>query len=93
MVRTFIDSDFATHPRDLSEGQKLLAVFALAIAHQPKKIYLDEPTRGLDNHMRELLRQTLVRLSDTTDIVIATHDIDFAQSLSRTIIQMEGVYA
>ena len=41
-------SPSAPHPRDLSEGQRLMLALAVVLAHRPDVVLLDEPTRGLD---------------------------------------------
>ncbi len=45
----------ASHPRDLSEGQRLALVLAIVLASRPRVLLLDEPTRGLDYPAKESL--------------------------------------
>ena len=42
------DVQDGTHPRDLSEGQRLALALAIVLAGAPPLVLLDEPTRGLD---------------------------------------------
>ncbi|MEO6701360.1 MAG: ATP-binding cassette domain-containing protein, partial [Jatrophihabitantaceae bacterium] len=45
----------ASHPRDLSEGQKLALALAIQLAAAPRIVLLDEPTRGLDYQAKRAL--------------------------------------
>ena len=63
-----------THPRDLSEGQKLCLALAVTIGREPKSLVLDEPTRGLDARMKKRIITTLSNMQ--IPITIATHDPD-----------------
>lgn len=93
LVETFLRISPSTHPRDLSEGQRLLLALAIVLARKPETIILDEPTRGLDSHQKEKLCKKLHELSEECDITVATHDLDFAQSLSTRITDMGLLYA
>ena len=86
------DLDGRTHPRDLSEGQRLGVAIALVAAFEPKVLLLDEPTRGLDyqakDHLVALLRS--ISASGTT-VVVATHDVELAAAVSeRTVVLADG---
>ena len=48
-----------THPRDLSEGQRLALALTLVLAGAPPVLLLDEPTRGLDYAAKRALAATL----------------------------------
>ncbi len=76
----------------LSGGQKRQAQFAIAICGQPKVLFLDEPTVGLDVRAREAL-WTSVRqlLAEGCSIVLTTHYIEEAEALaSRVAVVAKG---
>ena len=79
------------HPRDLSAGQRLLFAIALASARQPELLIVDEPTRGLDSSRRAELAHFLLDYAQNHKVVIATHDLDFAHSISSTIMDVSDV--
>ena len=81
-----------SHPRDLSEGQRLALVLAIVLAPNPELLILDEPTRGLDYSTKELLVKELISRSETgAAVLIATHDVELVAELaSRIIILAEG---
>ena len=86
------DVPTSSHPRDLSEGQKLALVLALQLASAPRIVLLDEPTRGLDYAAKGVLRDYLNRLADEGHaIIVATHDVEFAaQACSRVVLMAAG---
>lgn len=79
------------HPRQLSEGQRLLAALATIVASNAKVILLDEPTRGLDQQGRQILGQALTLLArDNRLVVVATHDLDWAAEVSTHAAVLES---
>ena len=86
------DIDDHTHPRDLSEGQRLLLVLCLVLAARPPLVLLDEPTRGLDYPTKARLARVLVDLADAGHaIMLATHDVELvAEVADRVVILAEG---
>lgn len=82
----------ASHPRDLSEGQRLALVLAIVLAPKPDLLILDEPTRGLDYESKTLLTNFLNERSESgAAVLIATHDVELVAELaSRIIILAEG---
>jgi energy-coupling factor transport system ATP-binding protein len=84
--------DPRTHPRDLSEGQRLSLALAVVLAARPPVVLLDEPTRGLDYPGKERLAAVLRGLADTGHaVLLATHDVELAASLTdRTVVLAEG---
>ncbi|MFH8619496.1 ABC transporter ATP-binding protein [Streptomyces sp. NPDC017979] len=84
--------DGATHPRDLSEGQKLALVLAIQLAAAPRVLLLDEPTRGLDYGAKEQLIGIVDALAaEGRSVVIATHDVEFvARAADRVVVMAEG---
>lgn len=82
-----------SHPRDLSEGERLSLVLAIVLAGSPNLLILDEPTRGLDyeakNRLMALLHNRARR--DGTTVLMATHDVEIvAEVADRTIFLAEG---
>ncbi|MDX3838132.1 ABC transporter ATP-binding protein [Streptomyces europaeiscabiei] len=81
-----------THPRDLSEGQRLALALAVVLTARPPLLLLDEPTRGLDYAAKSRLVTTLRGLAaDGHAIVLATHDVELAAELAhRVLILADG---
>lgn len=74
--------DPGMHPRDLSEGQRLLLVLAIQLAPAPEVVCLDEPTRGLDYQAKERLTAELRRLAaQGAAVIVSTHDVEFATAV------------
>ncbi len=92
LARLSPDLDLASHPRDLSEGQRLAVALALVLAAAPPLLLLDEPTRGLDYPAKALLVNVLREYADGgTAIVIATHDVELAADVAtRTVVLADG---
>ncbi|MFJ7128524.1 ABC transporter ATP-binding protein [Streptomyces sp. NPDC098101] len=81
-----------THPRDLSEGQKLALVLAVQLAAAPRVLLLDEPTRGLDYRAKEELIRIVDDLAaEGRAVVVSTHDVEFvARAADRVVVMAEG---
>ncbi|MGW6856223.1 ABC transporter ATP-binding protein [Streptomyces xanthophaeus] len=81
-----------THPRDLSEGQKLALVLAIQLSAAPRVLLLDEPTRGLDYRAKnELVRIVDDLAAEGRAVVISTHDVEFvARAADRVVVMAEG---
>ncbi len=76
----------------LSVGQQRRLALALAIAHRPQVLFLDEPTAGLDVGSRTELHQLIRELqTEGTTIVLATHDMAEAEKMAdRVAILLRG---
>lgn len=82
-----------THPRDLSEGQRLALALAVVLSAKPQALVLDEPTRGLDYQSKSLLIGILKNFVSThgKTVIIATHDVELVAELAdRVIFLSEG---
>lgn len=93
LLRTLVPNiDVESHPRDLSEGQKIALVLAVELVGDPEVILLDEPTRGLDYAAKEALGRIISGLAaEGRSIVIATHDVEMAaRTCSRIVLMAEG---
>ena len=76
-----------THPRDLSEGQRLTLALAVVLTARPPLLLLDEPTRGLDYAAKTRLVTVLRTLAAAGHaIVLATHDVELAAELAHRVV-------
>jgi ABC-2 type transport system ATP-binding protein len=70
----------------LSGGMKRRVMIAKAIAHEPRVLFLDEPTAGVDVELRRDLWDLVRRLRDQgVTIILTTHYIDEAEELADRI--------
>jgi ABC-2 type transport system ATP-binding protein len=81
-----------TQYHELSTGQQRRIALALAVAHDPAVLILDEPTAGLDVGSRLELHSLMQELkSKGTTIVLATHDMAEAEKMTdRVAILLSG---
>ncbi len=79
----------------LSAGQQRRLVLALAVAHSPKVLFLDEPTAGLDVQSRVELHALIREMrSGGATVILATHDMAEAEKLAdRAAILLSGKLA
>lgn len=85
--------DFMLSPvRTLSLGQRMRADLAAAFIHNPKVIYLDEPTIGLDVVVKENVRKAIKKINEEygTTIILTTHDLDDIEELCNRIIIIDN---
>lgn len=86
--------DFFDRPvRTLSLGQRMRADLGAALLHNPKVLYLDEPTIGLDIVVKDNIRKAIRQINAqyNTTVILTTHDIgDIEELCSRIIIIDEG---
>src|SRR5689334_3824610 len=92
-MRTFMEilemGPFIRTPvRQLSLGQRMRGDFAAALLHDPKIVYLDEPTIGLDVIAKEAIREFVKHINEErgTTIILTTHDLADVERLCRRII-------
>lgn len=76
----------------LSGGERKRVAIARAIASKPAVLLLDEPMNGLDAKLRERMKALLRELRESTGItvILVTHDIDEAFSISDKIVVMNN---
>lgn len=70
-------------PAELSGGMQKRAAMARAIALDPKILFLDEPTAGLDPHSAGALDELVLHLRETLGltVVIITHDLETLETV------------
>ncbi len=70
----------------LSGGMKRRVLIAKALAHEPRILFLDEPTAGVDVELRRDMWQLVRVLRDTgVTIILTTHYIDEAEEMADRI--------
>ncbi|MCF0149468.1 MAG: ATP-binding cassette domain-containing protein, partial [Clostridium sp.] len=88
-------NEFMLNPvRTLSLGQRMRADLAAALLHNPKIIYLDEPTIGLDVVVKEKVREAIKEINKKygTTVILTTHDLkDIEELCNRIIIIDNGI--
>src|SRR6202140_3997755 len=80
-----------TPVRQLSLGERMRGDFAAAMLHDPKIVYLDEPTIGLDVVAKEAIREFIATVNRErgTTVILTTHDLADVERLSRRIILID----
>jgi viologen exporter family transport system ATP-binding protein len=86
-----MDDFLRTPVRQLSLGQRMRGDFAAALLHDPKIVYLDEPTIGLDVVAKEAIREFIARINRErgTTVILTTHDLADVERLCRRIILID----
>ena len=77
-----------TPVRNLSLGQRIRCEIAAALIHEPKILFLDEPTIGLDPVVKENIRIFIKRMNKEfkTTIFLTSHDIGDIEKLCKRVI-------
>jgi ABC-2 type transport system ATP-binding protein len=80
-----------TPVRQLSLGERMRGDFAGAMLHDPKIVYLDEPTIGLDVIAKEAIREFITRVNRErgTTVILTTHDLADVERLSKRIVLID----
>jgi ABC-2 type transport system ATP-binding protein len=81
----------ATPVRQLSLGERMRGDFAAAMLHDPKIVYLDEPTIGLDVVAKEAVREFIAQVNreQGTTVILTTHDLADVERLARRVILID----
>ncbi|MCU0498490.1 MAG: ATP-binding cassette domain-containing protein [Anaerolineae bacterium] len=77
--------------RNMSLGQKMRAELAATLIHDPKVVYLDEPTIGLDLMVKEKIRAFIKQENRERGItvVLTTHDLGDIEELCQRVIMID----
>ena len=68
--------------RSYSLGMRRKLLLARALLHEPRVLYLDEPTANLDIHSAEVVHRILrERVADGATVVLTTHDMDEVEKI------------
>ena len=77
--------------KNLSLGQKMRCEIAATFLHNPKIVYLDEPTIGLDVLVKERIRAFIkeVNKEKNTTVILTTHDLKDIEDVCDRIILLD----
>ena len=77
-----------TPVRQLSLGQRMRCEIAASLLHDPKLLFLDEPTIGLDAVSKLAVRDFILKLNKekNTTVILTTHDMQDIEALTNRII-------
>ncbi|MDX5366749.1 MAG: ABC transporter ATP-binding protein, partial [Alphaproteobacteria bacterium] len=68
---------------ELSGGMKRRVLIAKALAHEPRVLFLDEPTAGVDVELRQSMWEVIRRLKEScVTIILTTHYIEEAEAMA-----------
>lgn len=84
--------DFIKSPvRTLSLGQRMRADLAASMLHNPKVLFLDEPTIGLDVVVKNNIRNAITKINqeEKTTVILTTHDLKDIESLCKRIVMID----
>lgn len=78
--------------RNMSLGQKMRAELAATLIHDPKIVYLDEPTIGLDLIVKERIRDFIKQQNRQhgTTVILTTHDLGDIEELCQRVIIIDN---
>ncbi|MGZ7392009.1 ABC transporter ATP-binding protein [Streptococcus pyogenes] len=85
-------NEFIKDPvRILSLGQRMRADIAASLLHNPKVLFLDEPTIGLDVSVKDNIRRAITQINqeEETTILLTTHDLSDIEQLCDRIIMID----
>ena len=83
-----LDEFIDTPVRNLSLGQRIRCEIVASLIHEPKILFLDEPTIGLDPVVKENIRTLIKRMNKElkTTIFLTSHDVGDIEKLCKRVV-------
>lgn len=83
-----LDEFINTPVRNLSLGQRIRCEIVASLIHEPKVLFLDEPTIGLDPVVKEKIRTLIKRMNKEykTTVILTSHDVSDIEKLCKRVI-------
>lgn len=83
-----LDEFIDTPVRNLSLGQRIRCEIVASLIHEPKVLFLDEPTIGLDPVVKENIRTLIKRMNKEykTTVLLTSHDVSDIEKLCKRVI-------
>ncbi|MBR3132964.1 MAG: ATP-binding cassette domain-containing protein [Clostridia bacterium] len=88
-IKVFELEKFVNTPvRNLSLGQRIRAEIVASLIHEPKVLFLDEPTIGLDPIVKDNIRKLIKKMNKelNTTILLTSHDVSDIEKLCKRVI-------
>lgn len=89
LIKLFELEKFINTPvRNLSLGQRIRCEIVASLIHEPKVLFLDEPTIGLDPVVKENIRKLIKKMNKelNTTIFLTSHDVSDIEKLCKRVI-------
>ena len=91
LVRVGMADKVNSYPAQLSGGQQQRVAIARGLASEPEIIYFDEPTSALDPELIGEVLSVMRKLAEEgMTMLVVTHEMEFARSVSSKVLFMEG---
>ena len=74
----------------LSHGQQQWLEIAMALAREPKRLLLDEPTAGMSPQERRATGELLAPMRQSCSMLIVEHDLDFIRDICDSLTVLDG---
>jgi len=83
-----LDEFINTPVRNLSLGQRIRCEIVASLIHEPKVLFLDEPTIGLDPVVKENIRTLIKRMNKEykTTVFLTSHDVSDIEKLCKRVV-------
>ena len=88
LARVGLEGKAAARAKDLSYGERRALEIGVALAAEPRLLFLDEPTAGLGTEGTARVAQLITELKRTTTLVMIEHDMKFLFGLADHIYVM-----
>ncbi|MEI8364138.1 MAG: ATP-binding cassette domain-containing protein [archaeon] len=89
LINSFEINEYINQPvRKLSLGQRMRCEFVLALLHNPKILFLDEPTIGMDIIVKKTIRELIKKINDEekVTVILTSHDMGDIESIANRVI-------
>ncbi len=89
LIDRFEIGEYINQPvRKLSLGQRMRCEFVLSLIHNPKILFLDEPTIGMDIIVKKNIRELIKKINDEekVTVILTSHDMGDIESIADRVI-------
>jgi ABC-2 type transport system ATP-binding protein len=89
LIDSFEIREYVNQPvRKLSLGQRMRCEFVLSLLHNPKILFLDEPTIGMDIIIKKTIRELIkkINIEEKVTVILTSHDMGDIESIANRVI-------